>query len=376
MRVFKRPLGNVVVKTKLSFFAMLCALALNSGANAESREGPELGAGLSKIFFDSDPIEDEFGALIFVGYRYDGPWGFDANLSRHETETESGDDVKLHQLSLRGLYHFNAGGTVEPYLSAGMGRMLLDGADLDDSILIGAGAGLKAHFSENWMFRPDIFISNLEDFDDPSVLVSLSLARSFGASSKPKAPAMLDQDKDGVPDGRDNCPNTPRGAPVDAMGCALDSDGDGVADYLDQCPNTEAKLKVDDKGCGLQLSETVSIDLKVNFASNSDVVQAQYFAEIKRVSDFMAQYKDTVVVIEGHTDTTGSASYNKDLSQRRANAVAKVLADEFNVGQSRISAVGYGEEQPIADESTQAGLLANRRVVAKISTEVNSMQAR
>jgi OOP family OmpA-OmpF porin len=369
-------MGEAKMKTGLKLIAMLCALALTTQARAESVEGPELGAGLSKIFFDSDPIEDEFGVLIFAGYRYEGPWGFDVNFSRHETETETGTDVKLGHLSLRGLYHFNAGGTIEPYISAGMGRMLLDGADLDDGMLLGAGVGLKAHFAENWMFRPDVFLSDVEDMDDTNVLVSLSFARTFGASGKTKAPKLLDQDKDGVADGRDSCPNTPQGVAVDGFGCPLDSDGDGVADYLDKCPDTAAKLKVDSEGCGIQLSETISIDLKVNFASNSDVVEDQYFVEIKRVSDFMAQYKDTVVVIEGHTDTTGAASYNKDLSQRRADAVAKVLSEEFGIAASRITATGFGEEQPIADESTQAGLLANRRVVAKISTEVNSMQAR
>jgi OOP family OmpA-OmpF porin len=61
----------------------------------------------------------------------------------------------------------------------------------------------------------------------------------------------LDSDKDGVPDGIDKCPNTPAGATVDASGCPMDADLDGVPDGLDRCPNTPAGTKVDATGCPL-----------------------------------------------------------------------------------------------------------------------------
>jgi len=61
----------------------------------------------------------------------------------------------------------------------------------------------------------------------------------------------LDADGDGVPDYLDKCPNTPSGAQVDASGCPLDADGDGVPDYLDKCPNTPAGVQVDANGCPL-----------------------------------------------------------------------------------------------------------------------------
>ncbi|HOP06519.1 MAG TPA: thrombospondin type 3 repeat-containing protein [candidate division Zixibacteria bacterium] len=59
----------------------------------------------------------------------------------------------------------------------------------------------------------------------------------------------LDADQDGVYDGLDQCPNTPKGVRVDALGCPLDTDGDGVYDSFDQCPNTPAGMQVDDQGC-------------------------------------------------------------------------------------------------------------------------------
>src|SRR5439155_12150 len=64
-----------------------------------------------------------------------------------------------------------------------------------------------------------------------------------------------DADKDGVPDKNDRCPNTPKGALVDASGCPIDSDGDGVPDDKDLCPNTLPNVKVDADGCPIELNE-------------------------------------------------------------------------------------------------------------------------
>lgn len=65
-----------------------------------------------------------------------------------------------------------------------------------------------------------------------------------------------DSDGDGVADGVDQCPNTPKGATVNAKGCSADTDGDGVADGVDQCANTPKEYAVDSKGCPIPVSET------------------------------------------------------------------------------------------------------------------------
>ncbi|RMH48405.1 MAG: OmpA family protein, partial [Gammaproteobacteria bacterium] len=180
----------------------------------------------------------------------------------------------------------------------------------------------------------------------------------------------VDVDQDGVSDNVDQCPGTPKGVAVDARGCARDDDGDSVPNYKDQCPATPAGAEVDDKGCRKLLKETVRISLDIKFPSNSSMIDPKYTIQIKKVADFMRRFPDTKVVIEGHTDSTGSASYNKWLSQRRADAVAQWLVNKFGIDAKRVSAIGYGEERPIADNNTAEGRAKNRRVVAAISATV------
>lgn len=85
------------------------------------------------------------------------------------------------------------------------------------------------------------------------------------------------------------------------------------------------------------------------------------------VGTFMNKYPDTTAVIEGHTDNVGTNEYNQKLSQERADSVVKYLVDELHVAPSRLSAVGYGETRPIADNSTEEGKQANRRIEAVIA---------
>jgi OOP family OmpA-OmpF porin len=160
------------------------------------------------------------------------------------------------------------------------------------------------------------------------------------------------------------------GAPmVSAMAGASpkDSDKDGVYDQFDACPNTPRGAKVDSRGCRLKIKGTVSISLNVEFDTNKAEIRAQYHDHIREVADFLTSYPDTKAEIEGHTDNRGSARYNKNLSMRRAASVRQYLIDNFQVAPGRLSARGYGFDQPIASNNTETGRQKNRRVVATIT---------
>lgn len=83
------------------------------------------------------------------------------------------------------------------------------------------------------------------------------------------------------------------------------------------------------------------------------------------LSKTLKKYENTNILIEGHTDNTGSDSYNQTLSEQRANSVSSYLMSQ-NVSNSRITTMGYGESQPVADNSSSAGRADNRRVEVAI----------
>lgn len=111
----------------------------------------------------------------------------------------------------------------------------------------------------------------------------------------------------------------------------------------------------------------VSIELEVLFDTDKSFVKPQYKQEVARVANFMNQHPQVTAVIEGHTDSRASDEYNIGLSQRRVNAVMKILVEEFGIDPRRLSAVGYGEARPRATNDTAEGRQLNRRVIATFS---------
>ncbi|MCW8892157.1 MAG: OmpA family protein [Deltaproteobacteria bacterium] len=166
----------------------------------------------------------------------------------------------------------------------------------------------------------------------------------------------LDSDSDGVFDYLDRCPDTPSGAPVDKKGCSLDSDGDRVFDYLDHCPGTPAGVSVDANGCPTVLT------LHINFGHDSSSVGPEYDGEIAKAAQCINDYPGNVVFIDGHTDSTGAAAYNQTLSVQRAQAVVDRLAEKFDIPVDRMTARGFGEDKPVANNKIPEGRALNRRV--------------
>jgi len=153
----------------------------------------------------------------------------------------------------------------------------------------------------------------------------------------------------------------------------IDNDNDGISDNKDNCKNTKINVTVDSKGCPLFLETAVDVDLNVAFETNSTQLKTASMSDIQRLADFMTEYKNTSVVIEGHSSAVGSAKYNLTLSQKRADAVKNVLINTFNIETSRLSSKGFGETQLISNGNTKIDHEANRRVVAKIEATIKKM---
>ncbi len=322
--------------------------------------------------FDSERNLDDATTLTIGGeYRFNDRWATELRYLDSNADSKIGD-TDVNQYYLDGLYYFKPmTAKWQPFAVLGVGHAEFEGK-LNDSqeTQANAGIGVRYALDENWSLRGDV--RGLYGMDDNTwdSLVNIGISYAFGGSSAPAAaPVEADTDQDGVPDSRDNCPNTPAGAPVDANGCALDSDEDGVPDYRDQCPDTPKGRKVDDNGCKLALIKDISMNLSVNFATNSAEVSGK-IDNIDEVVKFLKTYPEVPVEIAGHTDDTGSAEYNKNLSQRRADSVRNILVNDYGIAEDRITAMGYGEEQPTASNETAEGRAANRRVEATLKHKI------
>lgn len=176
----------------------------------------------------------------------------------------------------------------------------------------------------------------------------------------------LDGDQDGVPDGVDKCPGTPVGCQVDASGCSLDSDGDTVCDGLDKCPNTPRGARVDLDGCEIILPtpEKPLVLEGVHFETNQALLTEDSKQILDRVAQSLLDHPEIKLEIGGHTDATGSDAHNLKLSQARAEAVRDYLISK-GIASERLTARGYGEVMPIADNQTKEGRARNRRTELK-----------
>lgn len=189
-----------------------------------------------------------------------------------------------------------------------------------------------------------------------------------------------DSDADGVNDEADKCPATPAGRKVNTDGCELDSDGDGVVDGADACPTVPAQTA---DGCpppapvaapapvvapvaapvvapAVALPATLVLT-GVTFDNNQATLRPDAIAILDRAAATLKQWGDVKVEVAGYTDSWSDADHNLKLSQSRAEAVRDYLIAK-GVAADRLSARGYGESRPVADNATEMGRAQNRRV--------------
>jgi OmpA-OmpF porin, OOP family len=185
-----------------------------------------------------------------------------------------------------------------------------------------------------------------------------------GQAHTPEQCPNLDDDGDGVPNAQDRCP-TVKGPPEN-QGCPdTDRDGDGIPDRLDKCPDTPGTAEYD--GCPppakAELKQgKIEIKEKVFFDTAKSTIQQRSYPLLDDVAAVMKAHPEVRrVVVEGHTDNTGAAAFNRKLSQARADAVRQYLVQK-GVEADRLEAKGFGPDRPAQSNKTKAGREANRRV--------------
>jgi len=138
-----------------------------------------------------------------------------------------------------------------------------------------------------------------------------------------------------------------------------------IGRYMDK---QAEELKRDLEGAEVErVGEGIKITFHqgIEFATNSDALTPTSKTNITDLAKVLKKYDDTNILIEGHTDATGKREYNQTLSEKRAKSVSDYLKT-LGIPNARTSNVGYGPDQPIADNTTEAGRQQNRRVEVAI----------
>ncbi len=160
-----------------------------------------------------------------------------------------------------------------------------------------------------------------------------------------------------------------------AIGAAIGGAGGyGVGKMMDnQERDMRDALATSEAAAVSREGNLLSITFKgdVTFDTNSAEVRPGLYSEINRVAGILNQYPQTLIQVEGHTDSVGSDDFNMKLSQRRANTV-KTLLVQRGVAASRIETIGYGETMPVATNNTEVGRQMNRRVEIKIAPQTQA----
>lgn len=178
-----------------------------------------------------------------------------------------------------------------------------------------------------------------------------------------------DRDGDGVYDNEDECPDV--AGPAENNGCPWpDTDGDGVPDKDDECPDVVGTAA--NNGCpevSTEVLEEINVQVRsVLFDYNKATIRQDSNETLDNVATIMKEYSNTRFLVEGHTDSKGSNSYNMELSEKRAASVREYLTSQ-GIPSARIESKGFGETKPVASNGSAAGRQKNRRVEISIIEE-------
>lgn len=391
--------------------ALACAVMLSISAHADDQAVSEEGQFYLSpgALIYQGPDEDVFGYEdhevgpgLILGYNFSERWSLELLVGQVENDFQNPagtgeDDIDLRWLN--AMYKFDTNDNWQPFVLFGAGRSeySFEGVRPDeDDNQFNAGVGVFRALNDHFAIRADLRGVTSGEEGGLVPMAFIGLTGFIGERTPPPPPP--DSDGDGVPNDLDKCPTTPAGRVVDAdgceldgdgdgvvdaedrcpetpaaaigqvneRGCALDSDGDGVPDYLDQCPDSAAGARVDEKGCYIELEEEVTIDMNIEFDVNSAEIKPEHSSELNRTVQFLIEYPTANAVIEGHTDSDGSAAYNQGLSERRAEAVYNYMIQNAGISADRLSWAGFGEGRPIAPNDTRENKQKNRRVSAVV----------
>ncbi|MBS1960000.1 MAG: OmpA family protein [Bdellovibrionales bacterium] len=294
------------------------------------------------------------GYSLSIAYQYffTNQWGIALTYDR--AKFGSNMETLGESFNIDGLYRFCATSRLSPVLGLGIGTGNTSGSLASafnaGSVAANARLGIDYALTNDWVLgltAKYLFFFNEHggNLNEQALLPQLQITYYF------------------EPRGSEKKHEEPKAA---APAVKVDSDHDGAFDDEDKCPNTPAGTKVNSLGC--PVDQKVEFKINIEFDTGKSVVKPEYNDELQKMADLLKAHPDMGGEIQGHTDSTGKESTNMKVSDARAKAVKKYLADKLGVKWDTLTGKGYGSSQPIADNKTAEGRKANRRVVAVLQS--------
>lgn len=341
------------MKLKTSAIAILTALMASSAVSAQTANAftdHVYGSVFTEYYIpDIDKQESadwgyqgkDWGAGFNIGYQISDSWGIRAELLRQSLENFDGQEIKGNRAGIDLVYNLSE---YPVYLVGGI-KNITTGQSASAANI---GVGSEYFLTDNLavFFEANRYQGISKGFADASMKVGLTYV--FGAANV----------------------SEPTAAPVAPVTAPSDADKDGVTDDKDKCPDTPLVDKVDEVGCSIFMEKSVTISLNAQFDNDSSVVKEGYYAEIERLAEFLKRFPNTDVEIGGHASNVGAPEYNMGLSQRRADAVAKILVEKFGIEATRVKAVGYGITKPLAKGNSKEAHKMNRRIEGVVTASI------
>ena len=346
-----------------------------AGENVPDRYGYIGGHASYYTFYDNDVIGNGVDGLDDVpfyggqlGWRFHPNWSvqgwYDEVEGDAESKYDSGRRVDMTNYFVSGRYHFNDTGILgfEPYAGINVGEQYIESlnntnSDKNDELMTGVELGVQRAFFKHVILDLGTrqAYSTDREYWEGQVYAGINLA--FGISN--------DSDDSAEEE-------VVASAPPEVV--TGDRDGDGVNDDRDRCPNTASGAVVDADGCQVYESLEQRETSVIYFGFDRDSIQGQFSDEIRGVAERLNGGEQGHIRVEGHADSTGPADYNQGLSERRAQSVKERLMKDYKVSGDRISTEGFGENKPLADNSTREGRAKNRRADIIVETEEKKAQ--
>ncbi|CAH8211964.1 OmpA family protein [Vibrio aestuarianus] len=155
---------------------------------------------------------------------------------------------------------------------------------------------------------------------------------------------------------------TPLATQIDDL---QDDDRDGVINARDLCPDTPLRSDIDNDGCGTYIKTEEQLQLRILFANDSADINPVFRGQIRSMSEFLKQYPSTSIELQGYASKVGSAEYNLALSKKRAYNVENTLIS-YGISQSRIRIVGFGDTNLAESGDDEVSHAMNRKVIATV----------